>query len=112
MKFAESFELLELEDPPRIEGRKKRGHIESQTNNSVLFKSRNSELKDSMKYFIIISGEVLRIENRDVCVHKNNEGYRRHLVGTHRYTALCVCAVDHAEDATLSNTQDRGGRIM
>lgn len=36
-----------------------KGQIESQANNSVPFKSRNSELRDPMRYFTRISGEVI-----------------------------------------------------
>lgn len=32
-------------------------HISSQANNFICLKSRNSELKDPMKYFIVISCE-------------------------------------------------------
>lgn len=75
--------------------------------NSVPSKSRNSELKDPIKYFIIISGEVLWTECRDISIYKNNEGYRRHLVCTVSQYSVCVCvsvcAVEHP-----NNTQERG----
>lgn len=57
-----------------IAGRKEKGYIESQANNSVPFKSRNSELKDPMKYFIVSLGEILSLQNRDVPI--NNNGSR------------------------------------
>lgn len=87
------------------EGRKKR--VTLQVRQIILYISR-AETQNCRIPWNNLSGEILWIDNRDIHIYKNNEGHRRHLFCTHSYPAPCVCAVGHAKDATVSNTQERG----
>lgn len=78
-----------------IAGREKKGCIESQANNSVPFKSRNSALKDPMKYFIVILGEILSLRNRAVPINDSGSRGWKAPGCTHRYPALSVCAAGY-----------------